>query len=719
MMRRIGDSKRAHSFWPSGSFPRYARRPLFLVGLIFTLASVGSLPSPPPATLLAQEAALTKTQAAPSPSVVKLTTDWLARPLLVGQQSQTDIAAHVETRVRPVTVPPDANQWRAEVERRRNDMMERVVMRGVPPTWRSAEPPRVEWLGEVEERDEYRIKRLRYEALPGLWIPALLYEPKQISGKVAVSLHVNGHDGVGKAAPYKQIRCLNLVRRGLLALNVEWLGMGQLKGPGYAHGRLNQLDLCGVAGLAPFYLSMQRGLDVLLAHPNADPTRVAVAGLSGGGWQTIYISALDPRVTLANPVAGYSSFRTRARHHSDLGDSEQTPSDMGIVADYSFLTAMRAPRPTLLTYNLKDNCCFASGHALPPLVESARPAFALLGAKENLRSHINEDPGTHNFEQDNREAFYRMLADHGFASTGRPFPTAELDCQSLVKTEQELMVELPADNLDLNQLAVAAAKGLPRSPAKPTAGQDVEAWRSARQAVLRDRVRWETPNGSAQKLASDERDGFQGQFWRIRVNDQWTLPVVEITPSQANPARGATILVAQGGRASVSELAATLATQGEAVFAVDPLFWGESRVEQRAYLFQLLVATAGSRPLGIQAAQIAATAHWLRSERQFPRIRVVAVGDRASLATLTAAALEPAIADVTLSESLGSLHEVIERDWTYDQAPELFCFGLLEEFDIASLVALVAPRPVRFKSPSDRVRRELASQGVHYEHLSQ
>ena len=82
--------------------------------------------------------------------------------------------------------------------------------------------------------------------------------------------------------------------------------------------------------------------------------------------------------------------------------------------------------------------------------------------------------------------------------------------------------------------------------------------------------------------------------------------------------------------------------------------------------------------------------------------------------------LSIALNDVDLPKSLkGSLHEVIERDWTYDQAPELFCFGLLEEFDIASLVALVAPRPVRFKSPSDRVRRELASQGVHYEHLSQ
>ena len=56
----------------------------------------------------------------------------------------------------------------------------------------------------------------------------------------------------------------------------------------------------------------EQGLDVLLAHPNADPDRVAVAGLSGGGWQTIFISSLDERVKLANPVAGYSSFKTRA-----------------------------------------------------------------------------------------------------------------------------------------------------------------------------------------------------------------------------------------------------------------------------------------------------------------------------------------------------------------------------------------------------------------------
>src|SRR3954464_11110434 len=153
---------------------------------------------------------------------------------------------------------------------------------------------------------------------------------------------------------------------------------------------MNQLDLCGSSGIAPFYLSMSRGLDLLLAHPNADPKRVAVSGLSGGGWQTIFISGLDPRVTLSNPVAGDSSFLTRIDHTKDLGDSEQTPCDLGTVVDYTHLTAMRAPRATLLTFNSKDDCCFESGYAMEPLRAAAEPFFRLSNRGGAQGTHVND-----------------------------------------------------------------------------------------------------------------------------------------------------------------------------------------------------------------------------------------------------------------------------------------------------------------------------------------
>ena len=77
-------------------------------------------------------------------------------------------------------------------------------------------------------------------------------------------------------------------------------------------------------------------------------------------------------------------------------------------------------------------------------------------------------------------------------------------------------------------------------------------------------------------------------------------------------------------------------------------------------------------------------------------MRVHAVGPRTSLSALIAAALEPdAIAGVRLDESFRSLGEVIERDLDARQAPELFCFGLLQSFELADIRALVAPRPVQ------------------------
>jgi hypothetical protein len=51
-------------------------------------------------------------------------------------------------------------------------------------------------------------KCLRYEVNPGLWIPALLYEPEKVAGKAPVILNTNGHEGTCVANDYIQIRCI-------------------------------------------------------------------------------------------------------------------------------------------------------------------------------------------------------------------------------------------------------------------------------------------------------------------------------------------------------------------------------------------------------------------------------------------------------------------------------------------------------------------------------
>src|SRR5262249_18289174 len=141
-------------------------------------------------------------------------------------------------------VPKVANaaEWQRLAERWRADALAHAVYRGEAAAWRDAKT-KVEWLDTLPGGPGYHLKKLRYEALPGLWIPALLYVPDNPEGKVPVVLNVNGHDRNGKAADYKQLRCINLAKRGMLALNPEWLGMGQLRTPNFMHYYMNQLDL--------------------------------------------------------------------------------------------------------------------------------------------------------------------------------------------------------------------------------------------------------------------------------------------------------------------------------------------------------------------------------------------------------------------------------------------------------------------------------------------
>jgi dienelactone hydrolase len=627
----------------------------------------------------------------------------LAQSIIGDELSLMEVQRYCDLRVTQMPKLTTAEAWRVEAERMRREVLERIVFRGQATAWRDAET-RVQWLDTIEGGPGYKIRKLRFEALPGLWIPALLYVPDDLRDRVPAVLNVNGHTALGKQYPPKQIRCINQALRGMLVLNVEWLGMGQLRGDGYTHYRMNQLDLCGTSGLAPFYLSMSRALDLLIGLEHTDPKRIAVTGLSGGGWQTIVISALDPRVALSNPVAGYSSFRTRAYHLKDLGDSEQTPNDLATIADYTHLTAMLAPRPALLTFNSKDNCCFESGYALQPLLEAARPVYQLLDCKDALRTHINDDPGTHNYERDNREAFYAMLGEFFFPED-ESFDSTEIECEDQVLDAEQLFVELPADNATFPSLAAALAESLPRAADWPDDDAALADWQQQRRAQLREILHSRKVQINAIARDQSEQDGVQVRSWKLMIDGDWTVPAVEFERGQPDRT---VLLLADAGRASLAAEAARLLEDNCRVVALDPFYFGESKIAKRDFLYALLVAAVGERPLGIQAGQVAAAARWCAGQRETGPVTIVAHGPRTSLIALAAAAIDPKhVAGVQLHDSLGSLKEVIEQNMAVNQKPELFCFGLLEHFDIRHIAALVAPRPVALMQPSERARREL------------
>ncbi len=596
----------------------------------------------------------------------------LKREVVSSRQAQVDSEEYLDSKVPRLPKFTSAKKWQATITQLRRDILDKVVFRGQAAEWRQ-QKTKVEWLETIKGGEGYCIRKLRFEAVPGMWIPALLYEPLQLTKKVPVILNVNGHDRKGKVASYKQIRCINQVKRGMIALNVERVGMGQLRTPGFSHSRMNQLNLCGTSGLAPFYLSMSRGLDILLSHRFADSKRVGVAGLSGGGWQTIFISSLDERVTLSNPVAGYSSFRTRIRHHKDLGDSEQTPCDLATLADYTHLTAMRAPRPTLLTYNAKDNCCFESGYALPPLLKAASPIYKLFGKEKNLRSHVNVNPGDHNFGKDNRQALYRMIADH--FGVGNPKGN-EIDVGKELKTADELAVKPPAKNMDFNKLALAMSRRYPLS-------NEIRDRSKARNR-LRELTAIKDLSCNARKVGSTTVNGVEARLWSMRLSKTWTVPVVELW--KGSPTKTSIVIADKGRVSAVSEIETRL-KMGHRVLAVDLWYFGECRIQRRAYLFALLLESVGDRPLGLQASQLLSVTRWIKQRTKAP-VEVVAIGRRSGVIATVAGAVDDAIDSLKLINPMKSLKQVLTENLSYSAAPELFCFGLLKEFDLDTIKAL-------------------------------
>lgn len=594
---------------------------------------------------------------------------------LIGPKAQRQILAFLGEHLPHFIPPTSAAAWREQASALRAQVLD-LFFRGHP-VGLLAEQPQVHWGDRIETGAGYTIRKLRYEGYPGLWVPALLYEPDPLGEKAPAILNPNGHHAGGKAMDYKQARCINLAKRGMLALNTEFLGMGELRAD-VEHNRIGHLDLCGIAGIGVFYLLMKRGLDVLLAHPKADPERVGMTGLSGGGWQTALLAALDERVKVIVPVAGHSAVWQRRGCIEDIGDQEQCPADLCTVADYDALSALFAPRPTLLMYNRHDDCCFQTRRARKSIYEPIRPVFALLGTRDNIALYDNTDPGTHNYERDNRRQLYKFLNQHWGLKT----PDDDLPYRDELQTEEALAVGLPLDNATLLSIAQAALCTIRKraSKARPPA--------AARQvlASLLKLPQWKNrllqEAGPAQK-----RKAGTIQHYLLHLDDTWTLPLTEYTPPRP---RGLELIIADGGRSAVAAPLAIALAQGRRVLVADIFSTGELRADPR---HQMLIATAGQRPLGIQVGQVLAL---LAIASQKSRVlHLTAHGRVCPVVALIAAVLKPqALASLTTNTLLDSLGRLIDWPLPYDAAPSLYCFGLLAEFDIPELIALSAPVPL-------------------------
>lgn len=590
-------------------------------------------------------------------------------------------------RIPQLPVPATPASWSAEEERIRKHVLDDLVYHGWPRDWIDA-APQFEEMGIIETTHGYRIHKLRFEVVPGFHSTALLYEPTKIVGRVPAILNLLGHEPDGIGVEYEQKRCINFAKRGIIALDLEFIGFGELANPGNAHDFASQLNLVGSNALGLFYLSMRRGLDYLSGLQQVDTSRIGVTGLSGGGWQTVMLSALDPRVAVAVEVAGIGSRESNLTHPVDTDEIEEDAPDLMQQQDYPELIALRAPRPTMEIHNGTDSCCFRAPLVKPYIYDQVKPFFQLYGAPDNLAWSENLYPGTHNYQLENRNQAYRFFSTY----FKLPLLDGEIYSDDEIRTPQELSIGVPADNLTFVTLARHLAKQI-HHESPSTDSEARQAWTKAERQKLESVVRYEPVSiVRALRVDNDRAFDFRTLSYRFDFSNELSANGILLREEAAPEDAAATIVLDDKGYKAATNRVTQYLDRGEQVLALDLFFNGDLLPDRGSW--ELLTDSSGARPLGLEAAQLVAIARWLHSTTGKP-VQVETVGIRNQVIALTAAAIAPEdFSLVTSANGMKTLSYLIDTPVPFRSAPELFCLDLYRHFDIDTLEALAAPTKI-------------------------
>ena len=271
----------------------------------------------------------------------------------------------------------------------------------------------------VLERPDFRVEKLLYQSLPGFYVTAALFVPKERQNPAPAIIYCSGHSQTGFRSETYQHVILNLVKKGFIVLAFDPIGQGERyqyldeKGQPRRGGPTKEHSYAGIQcllvgqSLARYMIHDGiRAVDYLLSRPEVDSKRIGITGRSGGGTQSAYIAALDPRIRACAQENYITSFQ---RLWQSIGpqDAEQNlPMAHPLGLDHGDLLAIRTPKPALVLTTSRD---FFSLQGAKETFAAVQEIYRLYDAADQL--HWAEDDHQHGSTQANREAMYAFFQE--------------------------------------------------------------------------------------------------------------------------------------------------------------------------------------------------------------------------------------------------------------------------------------------------------------------
>lgn len=543
----------------------------------------------------------------------------------------------------------------------------------------------------------YTVKNIAFQTRPGVYATANLYVPDG-KGPFPAVINMIGHWSKGKmdtAGPQQIGHSLAL--NGYVCLSIDPWGAGER---GTVHGEFEYHGAnlgASFLNIGETLLGIQisdniRGIDLLSSLPYVDSSKIGATGASGGGNQTMWLTAMDERVKAAVPVVSVGTFESYVMRSNCICESL---SDGLTFTEEAGILALIAPRALKMCNHKQDSAPAFFPAEMQRSFGNAQPIFKMLGAENKISYQIFDK--THGYFSENREVMLGWFDLHlkgigtGEAKEEKPF--------ELLPEEKLLVYPIGKRNPHFITTSIfCTSRGTElRSDYLNKNTFNPELKRRELSTVLRI----EEPSRLKKSHEYSPLAGWDRLA--LETTDSKLIPILHLAPG--NPSLGYTLISNPAGKNSISsELIEDLKMKGQGIVLLDLSGTGETYSSKEIFNNKSMVLHTLSRSelwlgktiMGEWVKEIKLVSDYLRSTYKARSVNLDGTK-------------ESGLASLFLAATGGNVNAVTLRDvpltYLFDNRKNIDYFsmaihlpGFLNWGDV-SLAAALTAKPVRIVNP--------------------